>query len=50
LALLESHDDLRTLSCSVLNFAPPALIFKALGERSFSDIAHPDSLIAFTVV
>ena len=41
------RDGVRALSAFVVNFALPALIFKALSERTFSDIVHPRYLLVY---
>jgi len=44
-----SKNDVRVMGKFVINFALPALLFKALSQRSLADVMHPGYLIAYGV-
>jgi len=44
---LMPQDGIRALAIFVVNFAVPALLFKAISERSISEIVHIDFLLAY---
>lgn len=43
------QDGARALGIFVVNFGIPAILFKALSERSFQDLSHPDFLMVYAV-
>lgn len=44
-----SKSDVRILGGFVINFALPALLFKALSQRSFAEIMNTDYLVAYAL-
>lgn len=42
-------DGARALGIFVVNFGIPAILFKALSERSFEDLSHPDFVTVYAI-
>lgn len=48
-AALFSRADIRVLGAFVINFAVPAMLFKALSQRAFDEILNVNYLVAFAI-